>query len=223
MIRVLVVEDDPVVGAGARTLFVEPEFDLLDVARTVDDGVQRAIQEQPDVIVSDILFGGLPIGLELPERLVGTAAERSSVIFLTTFDAPYFIARAVQVGAVGYVLKSSELDLVVAAVRTAASGGTAFSAAMLKSAAAHRAPAPREREIIEAVAAGAANSEVGVRVGISEKTVETYLARMYARYGVASRTQLAMHAKRTRTSATMRPPTGPRQRPPDRCSASLRT
>lgn len=218
VIRVLVVEDDPVVGAGARLLFAEPEFDLLDVVRTVDDGVRRAIEGQPAVIVCDILFGGRPAGLELPGRLVGTVAERSLVIFLTAFDAPYFVSRAVQAGAVGFLVKSSELAAITTAVRTAASGGTSFSAVMLNTATTHRAPAPREREIIEAVAAGAANAEIGVQVGVSDKTVETYLARMYARYGVASRTQLAMHALRQgwigSPPAPRRRPTETRERPP---------
>lgn len=196
MISVLVVEDDPVVGAGVGGLFVEPEFRLMAVTRNVDDAVRWAITHQPNVIVCDVLLGGAPVGLDLPTRLRGTAGERCSVVYLTTFDAPYFIARAVEAGAAGYVLKSSELHGIIDAVRTAAAGGTSFAATMLRTATTHRAPASREREIIEAVAAGAANSEVGVQVGISEKTVETYLARMYARYGVASRTQLAMHALR---------------------------
>jgi DNA-binding NarL/FixJ family response regulator len=135
------------------------------------------------------------------------------VVFLTSFDAPYFIARAVGAGAAGYVLKSSELSEVVAAVRAAAAGGTFFPAPMLKAATSHRAPAPREREVIHAVASGAANSEIGVRVGVSEKTVETYLARMYARYGVASRTQLAMFALRQGWIGP--PPPDPKLRRPD--------
>jgi DNA-binding NarL/FixJ family response regulator len=194
VISVLVVEDDPVVGAGVGSLFVGPDFHLVGVTRWLDEGVRWAIKHQPHVIVCDVLLGGAPDGLDLPARLRGTAGERCSVVYLTTFDAPYFIARAVEAGAAGYVLKSSELDGIIDAVRTAAIGGTSFPAAMLRTATTHRAPAPRERQIIETVAAGAANSEIGVQVGISEKTVETYLARMYARYGVASRTQLAMYA-----------------------------
>lgn len=193
--RVLVVDDHPVSGAGAATLLADAGFTVVGTAADLDTAIQLAIREVPDVILSDVMLGEEPLGLDLPAKLVGTPAESCAFVYLSSYTAPFFLARAVSAAASGYLSKSSPAAKIAEAVRVAAAGGVSFPAAVLRSAAAHHPPSPRERQIVALVCTGAANSEIGLRLHISDKTVETHLANLFARYSVTSRTQLASLAR----------------------------
>jgi len=195
LIRVLVVDDHPVVASGAIVELRRAGFDALGPARDLGEAIDFAEAEAPDVIVCDVMLGDLPSGLDLPARLRGGPAAGSAVLFLSSYDAPFFLARAVRDGAAGYLRKSATAAEIAEAVRAVASGGSVFPASAVRAATTYRAPTPRELDVIALVAEGLANGEIGSRLGISDKTVETYLRDLFIRYGLQSRTQLATYAR----------------------------
>ena len=113
------------------------------------------------------------------------------------FDQPSLIRAAFERGAAGYVVKTADLDEILAAIRIVAAGGTAFSATAVRSVrSAPRRPSDRELQVIGRVSAGASNAEAAGVLDLSEKTIESHLRRLFDRYGVFSRTELAVLAMR---------------------------
>lgn len=197
-IRVLLVDDHPaILDAVAAALRDAPDLALAGTARTLDEA--RSLLAGPravaaDVVVSDVQLAGEAEGLRLLETV---GPEGPAVLLLSSFDQPPLIRTAFERGAAGYLLKTSEVSEILDAVRTVAAGGTAFSAAMLRTIrSAPRRPSDREIEVLVAVCAGASNDEIGARLGVTEKTVESHLRRLFDRYGVLSRTELAVLAMR---------------------------
>ena len=197
-IRVLLVDDHPAIldalGAGVRTA---PDMVLAGTARALPEAL--ALLGEPrtggvDVVVSDVQLAGEAEGLRLIERV---GPEGPAVLLLSSFDQPPLIRTAFERGAAGYLLKTSEVADVLDAVRVVAAGGTAFSAAMLRAIrSAPRRPSEREIEVLGLVCGGASNDEIGVRLGVTDKTVESHLRRLFDRYAVLSRTELAVLALR---------------------------
>lgn len=199
-IRVLLVDDHPAIldalGAGVRGA---PDLELAATARTLDDALAtieaaRAAGSPIRVVVSDVQLAGEAEGLRLLEAVGG---DGPAVLLLSSFDQPPLIRTAFERGAAGYLLKTSEVAEILDAVRTVAGGGTAFSASMLRAVRnAPRRPSEREIEVLDLLCAGASNDEIGGRLGVTEKTVESHLRRLFDRYGVLSRTELAVLALR---------------------------
>jgi DNA-binding NarL/FixJ family response regulator len=196
-IRVLLVDDHPAildaVGAGVRGA---PDLALAGTARTLAEA--RAAVEAGvgviDVVVSDVQLAGEAEGLRLLEAM---PADGPAVLLLSSFDQPPLIRTAFERGAAGYLIKTSEVTEILDAVRTVAGGGTAFSAAMLRAIrSTPRRPSDREIEVLSLLCGGASNDEIGVRLGVTEKTVESHLRRLFDRYCVLSRTELAVLALR---------------------------
>lgn len=200
-IALAVVDDHPAIGlaveAAARSEPVSPEqrpIRLLATARRVADGLEfiGRDQDRPDVVLCDIqLEDGLD-GLQLVE-----AAHRAGVksIVLTSFDRSSLMRAAFERGASGFLHKRADVAEILAAVRAVAAGGTAFSAATLDAARyAPRPPSAREIEVIAEIQRGATSDEIGARLGISSRTVESHLRRLFDRYGVVSRAELAVLA-----------------------------
>lgn len=196
VIRVLVIEDHPIVADGTAAVLRAAGFDVLGIARDLESGLAYIGRRPVDVIVCDVMFDDSPVGLRLPALLRANGITGTAVVFLSAYEAPYYVAQAVREGAAGYLRKTAPIREITRAVRAAAAGEVSFRAAAFQQAAAHRAPSQRERQIIAQLANGSANAEIATRLGISEKTVESHLARLFARYSVASRTQLAMMAQR---------------------------
>jgi DNA-binding NarL/FixJ family response regulator len=196
-IRVLLVDDHPaIIDALGSAVRGAPDLVLAGTARTLAEA--RAALEVHrgalDVIVSDVQLAGEAEGLRL---LDGMAPDGPVVLLLSSFDQPPLIRSAFERGAAGYLIKTSEVSEVLDAVRTVAGGGTAFSAAMLRAIrSAPRRPSDREIEVLALLCGGASNDEIGVRLGVTEKTVESHLRRLFDRYGVLSRTELAVLALR---------------------------
>ena len=195
-IRVVLVDDHPAildaVGSAVRDA---PDLDLAGTARSLDDALALLAQTPGvEVVVSDVQLAGEAEGLRLLEAI---GSDGPSVLFLSSFDQPPLVRTAFERGAAGYLLKTSELPDILDAIRTVAGGGTAFSAAMLRAIrSAPRRPSDREVEVLTLVCAGATNDEIGGRLGVSDKTVESHLRRLFDRYGVLSRTELAVLALR---------------------------
>jgi DNA-binding NarL/FixJ family response regulator len=165
----------------------------------MDDAVRLAVDV--DVLVSDVQIEGHAEGLRILEALHDprTAAGRSfmppAVILLSGFQQPSLIRAAIERGAAGFLDKSADLDAILAAVRTVAAGGTVYTAAALQlSRTARRRPSDRELEVIDLVIGGSTNAEVATVLGLSERTVESHLRRLFDRYGLLSRVELAVLA-----------------------------
>lgn len=130
-----------------------------------------------------------------------------AVLFLSGFGYPSLIRAALDEGAAGYLDKSADVPEILGAVRTLAAGGTAYTAAALHgSRDARRRPSDREIQVLELIVNGATNAEIGVALGLSEKTVESHLRRLFERYGLLSRTELAVLAIHERWVADRRGP-----------------
>jgi DNA-binding NarL/FixJ family response regulator len=195
-IRVVLVDDHPaILDAVGSAVSAAPDLVLAGTARSLDDAL-ALLSATPDVevVVSDVQLAGEAEGLRLLDAI---GSDGPSVLFLSSFDQPPLVRTAFDRGAAGYLLKTSELPDILDAIRTVAGGGTAFSAAMLRTIRnAPRRPSDREVEVLTLVCAGATNDEIGGRLGVSDKTVESHLRRLFDRYGVLSRTELAVLALR---------------------------
>jgi DNA-binding NarL/FixJ family response regulator len=200
-IALAIVDDHPAIAlaieatTGAEAL--EPgrrAIRVVGIARRVADALQlvAAPESRPDVLLCDIQLEAGVDGLQ-----VVTAAHEADVrtIVLTSFDRSSLMREAFERGASGFLHKTTEVAEILAAVRTVADGGTAFSAASLDAARyAPRPPSTREIEVIAQIQRGATSDEIGARLGISARTVESHVRRLFDRYGVVSRAELAVLA-----------------------------
>ncbi|MFC9974824.1 response regulator transcription factor [Spirillospora sp. NPDC127200] len=205
MLGVLIVDDHPMVREGLRgMLAAEPGITVVGEAESGARAVEAARELRPEVVLMDLRMPGGD-GLDAVRRLAGG----HRVVVLTTYDGDADIAAAVAAGAAGYLLKDVTRAELAAAVRTAASGGTALSPAVAARLAARRdAPAlsAREGEVLALVARGLTNAEVGRRLHIGEATVKTHLLRIFTKLGVSDRTAAVV----TAMERGMLPPGGPR-------------
>jgi DNA-binding NarL/FixJ family response regulator len=200
-VRVVVVDDHPAIGVALAALAREgAPIRVVATARTADEASAIVAPEgtpgavAADVILLDIQLDGEAEGLRLLPTLVETGP---AVVMLTSYDQPALIRTAFERGARGYVLKTAAMDELVQAILTVARGGTAFTAAALDAVRhAARHPSDRETEVLGLIVGGASNDEIGARLGLSHRTVESHLRRLFERYGVLSRTELAVLALR---------------------------
>jgi DNA-binding NarL/FixJ family response regulator len=196
-VRVLLVDDHPaVLDAVSRAVTAADDLVLAGTARSLEEAraLLAAGAGAIDVVVSDVQLAGEAEGLRL---LDAVGPDGPAFLLLSSFDQPPLIRTAFDRGAAGYLIKTSEVREILDAVRTVAAGGTAFSAAMLRAIrSAPRRPSDREIEVLGLLCGGASNDEIGVRLGVTEKTVESHLRRLFDRYAVLSRTELAVLALR---------------------------
>lgn len=202
-IRVLLVDDHPVVRAGLRAMFEEFE-NITVVAEAADGGAALAEvahfaeQGHPlDAVVMDLQMK--PVGGIIATRSI-TEQFRTPVLVLTTFDTQSDIVAAVEAGALGYLLKDAPPEQVQAAVVATAEGRRTLSpdiAATLMDRM-HRPVitlSQRETEILTLLATGATNREMAQRLFISESTVKTHLVHIYSKLGVDNRTAAVATAR----------------------------
>ena len=198
-IRVLVVDDHPVVRGGLVG-WLDAQQDLTVVGEAADgqEALALVAAAEPDVVLMDLRMPRMD-GVTATERL---AARHPAVrvLVLTTYDTDADIVRAVAAGATGYLLKDTPLPQLADAVRAAARGETVLAppvAARLVSrlrAPAAEAPTAREVEVLAGVARGLTNAEIGRELFIGEATVKTHLLRVFAKLGVDDRTRAVMVA-----------------------------
>lgn len=193
MIRVAVVDDHPVVRDGtAALLAAQPGLEVVGVASSLDEAVALVGSTAIDVLLLDIRLGtdsGLRLLTTLP---VGGSAP--AILVLTAYDYPQYADAALRLGAAGFVLKTAPLAELLDAIRRAAAGGLAF--AVRPRAGNGGRLSARELEVVRLVVDGRSNDEIGAALGIGAKTVETHLRRLFERFGLASRTELATRALR---------------------------
>jgi DNA-binding NarL/FixJ family response regulator len=202
VIRVLVVDDHPVVRRGISDLLGSvPDVEVIGAAGDGATGATLAATLDPDVVLMDIEMPGVD-GVEATQR-IGATAPRAAVVILTTFADRARITRALDAGAAGYLLKDAEPSELIDGIRAAASGATPISPRVADRLSDGPVPAtltPREREVLALVADGLPNKQIARRLGIAEKTVKAHLTRVFAALDVTDRTQAALWVAR-RTSA----------------------
>ena len=202
MIGVLVVDDHPVLRAGLAQLLEQAEgIALIGVAAAGAEGVELAMDREPDVVLMDLEMPGVD-GIEATRR-IRASREQTQVVVLTSFSDRARILDALDAGAAGYLLKDAEPDELLRGIRAAAAGQAPLApraASELLADRFERRPAaeltPREREVLEMVAEGLPNKLIARRLAISEATVKAHLTRIFERLGVSDRTQAALWAQR---------------------------
>jgi DNA-binding NarL/FixJ family response regulator len=191
MIHVGIVDDHPVVLDGlASSLAQQDGIEVAWSVSTLADARQALATAPCDVVVVDVR---LPDGSGLD--LISRSAYPAFIV-LSSWDRPLYARTAIERGASGFLLKTAPTIEVAAAIRAAAAGGTTFRAAHLQALTATSAPTPREIEVVRLVVAGRSNDEIAARLTVSPKTVEAYLTRLFERWSVATRTELAVLADR---------------------------
>jgi DNA-binding NarL/FixJ family response regulator len=191
---VAIVDDHPVVAEGTAAVLRDTDgLEVVGVAPSVEAARNAGLFDgsRVDVLLLDIRLGP-DSGLN---ALEGPTGDRMpGVIVLTAYDYPQYADAALRLGAAGFVLKTAPISELVDAIRRVATGGLAFAVRPGRASLARL--SPREHDVVRLVAAGMTNDEIGVELGIGAKTVETHLARLFERLGIASRTELAMRAVR---------------------------
>lgn len=201
-IRVILADDHPVVRTGIRTL-LERADDILVVAETGKGDEVFALIEQlsPDVLLLDMEMPGLS-GVEVAMRLKQHAAP-VRVLALSAYDDEQYIRNLLLNGAAGYLTKEEAAESIVDAVRGVARGEEGWfsrraiaqlSALTRQEGQESKDLTNREREVLRLVAAGKTNQEIGLELGISEKTVEKHIGALFAKLKVASRVEAAVLA-----------------------------
>jgi DNA-binding NarL/FixJ family response regulator len=210
-VRVLIVDDHPVVREGLRAV-LSAEADLVvvgDCGRGAD-AVAAAALLRPDVVLMDLRLPDLD-GVAATERIVA-AATAGSVLVLTTYDSDADIVRALAAGATGYLLKDTPRDELVRAVLGAARGETVLAppvaARLVSRVRAPAAPAltPREVQVLRCIARGLSNPDTGRELYISEATVKSHVTRIFEKLGVNDRTAAVTAAI---AAGVLPPPSGP--------------
>ena len=193
-IRVAIVDDHPIVAEGTAALLRgEADLAVVAIAGSLEAAADAGLDDPSRV---DVVLLDIRLGTDSGLRFLSGDAPRPAVLVLTAYDYPQYAEAARRLGAAGLVLKTAPLPELIAAIRRVAGGGEAFSgrAADVEGRAVRL--TPREREVLSLVVEGRSNDEIGLALGIGSKTVETHVARMFERCGVASRTELATRSVR---------------------------
>ncbi|MBW4488007.1 MAG: response regulator transcription factor [Trichocoleus desertorum ATA4-8-CV12] len=215
MIRVLLVDDQSILRQGLKALLeLEPDLDVVGDASNGQVAIQQVETLQPDVVLMDVR---MPV-------MDGVAATKSicqrfpaiKVLVLTTFDDDEYIAEAMRVGAIGYLLKDTPSEELAAAIRAVHKGYAQFGPGIFQKVLSHMGPkptanasppaeplplppelselTPREREVLRLIAAGSSNREIAQTLFISEGTVKNHVTNILNRLNLRDRTQAAIFA-----------------------------
>jgi DNA-binding NarL/FixJ family response regulator len=210
MIRVALVDDQPLVRAGLRALLAaEDGVEIVGEAGDGDAAVALAREHKPDVVLMDVRMPGTD-GLEATQRIAADDdLDGVRVVVLTTFELDEYVFEALRAGAAGFLLKAEEPHEIVRAVRVVAEGESLLSPSVTKRVVERFAdsPAPeapaagkleelteREAEVVALVGSGLSNGEIAQRLVISPATARTHVSRSMLKVGARDRAQLVVFA-----------------------------
>lgn len=202
MIRLLLVDDHPVVRAGLRAVLDPVEdIEVAGEAGTAGEAVAVARGRRIDVVLMDLRLGAGGDGVQATAEILAGSAPVPRVLILTTYETDADILRAVQAGATGYLLKDAAPDELVRAIRAAAAGETVLappvaSRLLGRLQSPGTALTPRELEIVRRLADGDSNRDLARAMSISEATVKSHLVHIFTKLGVDSRTRAVAEARR---------------------------
>ncbi len=204
-IKLLIADDHEVVRCGLRSLLADTDIKIVAEASSGEEATKLAAKYKPDVALLDIRMSdgdGLTslgrIKLDYPEM---------PVLIFSTYDNPTYVARAVALGAAGYVLKGAPRDHLVACIRKAAAGESAWTRDELRRVTGALATprlnadievplTQRESEVLRQLALGLTNKEIAIALNISYETVKEHVQHILRKVGVSDRTQAAVWAVR---------------------------
>jgi DNA-binding NarL/FixJ family response regulator len=190
VIRVAVVDDHPLVREGTAAIVERAEdMEIAGVAASLEELRPILRDGSVQVLLLDLRLGA-ESGFDLLRH--ESAGRMPAVVVVTSFDYPQYADAALRLGAAGFVVKTAPTAELLDAIRRAAAGGLAFGVRPGMGVAL----SAREREVLRLVADGASNDEIGARLRISSRTVESHLRRLFERHGAVSRTELASRALR---------------------------
>ncbi|MCZ4582574.1 response regulator transcription factor [Rhodococcus sp. IEGM 248] len=191
-VTVLLVDDHVVVRAGLRALLdSQPDIEVIAEAGTGEEAVDAVSTFRPQLVTMDLALGTGIDGVEAIRR-IRQIDRNLPVLVFTTYDTDADVVRAIDAGAIGYLLKDSTPQEIFAAVRGAAAGQSVLSPPVAsrllqQMQRPEEALTPREAELLTLLAKGMTNKELGKALFISEATVKTHLAHIYAKLGVDTR------------------------------------
>ncbi|NML49874.1 response regulator transcription factor [Streptomyces sp. R302] len=204
-IRVLLVDDHQVVRRGLRT-FLEVQDDIEVVGEAADgaEGVARAEELRPDVVLMDVKMPGTD-GIEALKRL-RALDNPAKVLIVTSFTEQRTVVPALRAGASGYVYKDIDPDALAGAIRSVHAGHVLLQPEVAEALLAQDDPqggtgrgttlTEREREVLGLIADGRSNREIARALVLSEKTVKTHVSNILMKLDLADRTQAALWAVR---------------------------
>jgi DNA-binding NarL/FixJ family response regulator len=205
-IRVLIADDQTITRTGLQHLLAEDEgIEVVGAARTGAEAVDMAASLQPDVILMDLRMPD-GNGIEATRRIY-RASPRIGILVLTVFEDDTSVFPAIRAGARGYLLKHTEQDELLRAIRTVAQGGAIFSPGIAQRVLGYLSVpppvaagaifdelAPREREILEGIARGQTNSEIATQLNLSPKTISNYISNILLKVHATDRAKLMLMA-----------------------------
>lgn len=201
MIRVVLVDDHPVVRAGLRSVLdAASDIEVIGEASDAASAITTIDQHNPDVVVLDMHLGPGPGGIHVLHELA-SLEPHPRVLVVTVFDNDVDIDAALSAGAAGYILKDAPESELVNAVRAVGSGHHSLDPRVASRVAAKYrrpsdAPSPRELEVLAAAAEGHDNASIARQLFISQATVKSHLASVFAKLDVKSRSGAVAEARR---------------------------
>jgi hypothetical protein len=193
MIRVIVVDDHPVVCAGlARLVGAEDDIEVITTALDGETAIALDAEHRPDVMLMDLSMHPVD-GVEATRRIMSNRAEANVLVLAATADPPHVLA-AIDAGALGFLLKDSDPTAIAEGIRSAARGESPIDPRLALTLVRDRHErrsglklTDRESEVLKLAVRGLPNRQIGEILGIGEKTVKAHLGRVYERIGVTNR------------------------------------
>jgi DNA-binding NarL/FixJ family response regulator len=208
IVRVVVVDDEPMVCAHLRTILgSSAAIEVVDEAHDGAAGVEAVVRARPDVVLMDLRMPRMD-GITAIER-ISELADPPAVVVLTTFDADQYVLRALRAGAAGFLVKSTPPEDLIGLVQVAAEGHTVLSPAAARRLIAASADGDqargrarelvatlteRETEVLACLGEGLSNAQIAAQLYLSEATIKGYVSRTLDKLGCANRTQAGLIA-----------------------------
>ncbi|MEV7521121.1 response regulator transcription factor [Streptomyces sp. NPDC091371] len=210
MIRVVLVDDQPLIRTGLRVLIADtPDLEVVGEAGDGDEAVDLVRRLRPDVAIMDIRMPGTD-GIEATRRIHADPESRTLVLVLTTFDDDAYVYGALRAGASGFLVKDMPLETILDGIRVLAAGDALIAPSVTRRLIAEFAARPepssghrplaaggitdREREVLTLVGRGLSNTEIAGELCISVATAKAHVARLFTKLDARDRVHLVILA-----------------------------